>query len=87
MSEEKLPVHEMIKVIEYTTIYKNAKWWCAVVFGEQTFGEKTYKKVLIYLWRMVDGKWKRKGKFTVNFKKNWDDMRPVINDYVQKAGI
>ena len=86
-AQEKLPVHESIEVLEYTTIYRNAKWWCAVVLAKQTFSGKTYTKVLIYLWNMTQGKWKRKGKFTVNFSKNWINMKPVIDKYVQQAGI
>lgn len=83
MSEEKLPCHESITVLKSTTIYKNKKWWCAVVLAE-TFG---HKKVLIYLWSWVQGKWKRKNKFAINFKQNWTDMKPVIDEYVQEAGI
>lgn len=81
--EEKLPVHDAITVLEYTTLYKTQKWWCAIVQAESF----DHKKVLIYLWINKDGKWKRKGKFSINSKKDWDNMKPIIEDYVQKAGI
>ena len=36
-SEEKLPVHETINVIEHVTLYKTDKWWAAVALCE-SFG-------------------------------------------------
>jgi len=78
--EEKLPVHETVNVMDYTTIYKNTKWWCAVVFANM-FG---HDKVMVYLWQWStkDGKWKRKQKFGINFEQNWNDMKAAIDKYM-----
>lgn len=80
-----LPISEVITVRAHTTIYKTAKWWCAVVLGEQ-YGRM---KVFQYLWHYDEkvGKWKRKQKFTVGSKKNWDDIKPVVEEYLEKARL
>jgi hypothetical protein len=81
--DEPLPVDPTISVIEYTTIYKTQKWWHAVVLANM-FG---HNKIMIFLWQQKDGKWKRKHKFGINFVKDWEKMKPVIEDYIKKGNI
>lgn len=80
-----LPISEVITVRGHTTIYKTQKWWCAVVLGEQ-YGRM---KVFLYLWHYDEKatKWKRKQKFTVGSKKNWDDIKPAVEEYLEKARL
>jgi len=82
MSEEKLPTNETIKVIEYTTIYKNNKWWCAVVLANM-FG---HNKIMVYLWQNRNGQWRRKHKFGINFEKDWVSIRTAIEKYMPRLG-
>lgn len=80
MSEEKLPLSEVITVKDHQTVYKTNDWWCAVVAGEQ-FGRT---KVFLYLWHKKDGKWKRKQKFTIGSKRNWNDIKPIVERFTEK---
>jgi len=81
MSEkEKLPVHETVHVIEYKTIYKTNKWWCAVALVNM-FG---HDKIVIYQWQNANGKWKRKQKFGINFEKDWLAIKSIVDEYINK---
>ena len=83
MSEERVPVHESITVLEQRTLYKTNKWWNAIVLGVQ-FGRK---KLFWYLWNSPnnDGAgWKRKQKITIGSKKNWEEAKPIIDEMVAK---
>jgi len=82
MSEEKLPVHETVKVIDYKTIYKTNKWWCAVILANM-FG---HNKILIYQWRMKNGVWKRKQKFGINYDKDWQAIKNAVEEFLPKLG-
>jgi hypothetical protein len=95
--EEKYPVDETIQVIEGTTIYKNNKWWFAVLLAN-SFG---HNKVMVYQWQYVEKKrnengqwvgtgefhWKRKQKIGFNFTKDWDKAKLVIDEYMKKGGL
>mgnify|MGYP001090196805 CR=1 FL=1 len=83
MTEEPLPVHETVKVIAYTTIYKTTKWWCAVVLANM-FG---HDRIMIYQWRNKDGRWKRKQKFGINFTKDWNAIKAAIEEYIPRMSV
>lgn len=80
--QEPLPTDEAIQVIEYTTIYKTSKWWCAVLLGNM-FG---HDKIMVYLWQMDSrtGKWKRKQKMGINFEKDWENIKKAVDTYLPK---
>lgn len=96
---EPFPVDESISVIEGTTIYKNNKWWFAIILAS-SFG---HNKVLIYQWQWTEVKrkdeatgqwvpsgnfkWKRKQKIGFNFSKDWDASKPIIDAYMKKGNI
>ena len=67
---EKLPVSDVINVIEYEVIYKTPKWW-KVVALVNAFG---HDSVVVYLWRWDDKKrgWKRKQKLGTKNDEEWD---------------
>jgi hypothetical protein len=89
---EQYPVDENLKVIEGTNIYKNKKWWCAVLLVE-AFG---HKKVMVYLWQYKEKKvnqggtwvgngtftWKIQQKMGINFQSNWNDEKVAIDKYM-----
>ena len=85
MSEERLPVHEMVKVISHRQIYKTKKWWCEVVLANM-FG---HDKVMVYQWQSKDGgqTWKRKQKFGINFEKDWIAIRAAIDEFVVQLRV
>jgi len=51
-----------------------------VVLGE-SFGKKF---VAVYLWQNKDGKWKQQSKFKINRAGDWLQLKPVIDELVQK---
>jgi len=90
MSEEKfpegpLPVHETVKVLEYTTIYKTQKWWKAVALVNM-FG---HDKIVTYLWRMDDktGRWRRKQKMGINNEDEWTKVMQAHEKYMSKLTV
>lgn len=84
-TEEPFPVDPSIAVIEGKTIYKNSKWWFAVILAN-SFG---HNKVMIYQWQWNDmqKKWKRKQKIGFNFSKDWDAAKPVVDEYMKRGNI
>jgi len=92
-TNEPYPVHETVKVLKAKTLFKNAKWWEAVLLVETQFGEnaRAYKKITWYRWswgtvKPRDGgapfnKWVRKEHKNINFKKNWGDAKITIDEY------
>lgn len=92
--KESLPVDESLHVIDYDTIYKTSKWWCAVALVN-AFG---HDKVMVYLWqwkeskKLVEGKWIPSGifkwkvqqKMGINFQANWEAEKASIDKFMNK---
>jgi len=80
--KEQLPVDEAIQVIDYRTIYKTPKWWCAVLLGNM-FG---HDKIMVYLWQWNDkmGGWKRKQKMGINFEKDWENIKKAVDEFMPR---
>ena len=78
--EESLPVSEVLKVIESTEIYKSDKWWSAVVLLE-AFGKK---QIAVYVWNKKNGSWKRRQKFVVKNKTDWERTKNIIEGFLSK---
>jgi len=75
---ETYPTSETLEVIKGKTIYKTDKWWFAVLLLN-SFGRR---QVATYLWLNQDGTWKRKQKFVVQNKKQWNETREIIDEFV-----
>jgi hypothetical protein len=96
IEKEPLPVDEAIQVIDYETIYKTQKWWCAVLLGNM-FG---HDKIMVYLWQMTEVKrkdpssgqwvstgqsqWKRKQKMGINFEKDWEHIKKAVDSFMPR---
>lgn len=88
---EKFPVHKDLKVLKGVTIFKTSKWWEAVLLVESSFGQTPYKKVTWYRWQWKKMKrfgtgeefigWSRKEHKSINFVKNWEDAKRLIDEY------
>ena len=74
-AEEKLPISDFYKVIEYVTIFKSQKWWEAVVVFE-SYGKKS---IGLYLWQKKQDMWKRKHKFNVRDMDEWSKLKNAID--------
>lgn len=95
-TKEPFPTHEKIKVIKGITVFKNKKWWEAVLIVETNFGGTARRKVTWYRWNWGtvtprDGskpyqKWIRKEHKNINFKQSWDEAKKLIDTYVTELG-
>lgn len=95
--KEPLPVDETLKVIDYDTIYRTKKWWCAVALVN-AFG---HDKVIVYLWqwkevkKLEDGhwvpsgvsKWRVQQKMGINFEENWESIKKSVDKFLPRKGM
>jgi len=77
---EKLPISEFYKVIDQVTIFRNEKWWEAVVLIE-SFGRRS---IAMYLWQFRNGQWKRKHKFQLRSMDEWSKVRKTVDEFMPK---
>lgn len=90
--EEKLPISDFYKVIDYVTIFKSEKWWEAIVVFE-SYGKR---QIGMYLWQKrkdkqetegkqeTEAKWKRKHKFNVRNLEEWNKLKNAIEQLAPK---
>ena len=77
--EEKLPVSESLKVIQGITLYKTEKWWSAVTLLD-AFGRR---QIGVYLWIKRGERWKRKNKFIIHNKAEWQQIKRAVEKLFQ----
>ncbi len=78
--EEKLPVSEFYKVIDYVTIFKTDLWWEAIVIFEN-YGKR---QIGMYLWQKRKDQWKRKNKFGFRNLNEWDKIKNAVDQLSPK---
>jgi aminopeptidase len=74
-TEEKLPISEFYKVVDYVTIYKTDLWWEAIVIFE-TYGKR---QMGMYLWQKRKDQWKRKNKFGIRTLDEWNKIKNAVD--------
>jgi len=79
-SDEKLPISEFYTVIDSVTIFKNAKWWEAIVVYE-SFGKRS---IGFYLWEKKKEAWKRKNKFSFKTLEDWNKLKNAVDQLTPK---
>ena len=80
IQEERVPCHAEVNVLEQKTIYHTEKLWLAVVLGQL----KGRKFLAVYQWQNRNGTWKQKHKLKLNRKGDWLEIKPVIDDMIQR---
>lgn len=80
MTDEPFPVSEKLTVIEGTTIFKSDDWWSAVLLLN-SFGRI---QIATYLWNRHEEKWKRRQKFVIQNKENWEKYKDAIESLLDK---
>lgn len=80
MSDTDFPVHDIIDVIDGTTIFKNDEWWKAVLLYER-YGRRI--GVYLWKWREDNHEWTRKQKYVVRHQSDWEVEREVIEAYTK----
>jgi hypothetical protein len=80
-TEEKLPISDFLKVVEYTTIFKSKNWWEAIVVFE------AYEKrsIGLYLWQKKADAWKRKHKFNIRNMDEWAKIKAAVEQIAPKS--
>ena len=81
-TEEKLPISEFYKVVDSVTIFKNQKWWEAIVVFESS-GKRS---IGMYLWQKRQDIWKRKHKFNVRNVEEWNKLKSAVEQLVPQLG-
>jgi len=79
-TEEKLPISDFYKVVDSVTIFKNQKWWEAIVVFE-SYGKRS---IGMYLWQKREDIWKRKHKFNVRNLEEWNKLKNAVEQLVSK---
>ena len=79
-AEEKLPISDFYKVVDSVTIFKNQKWWEAIVVFE-SYGKRS---IGMYLWQKKQDIWKRKHKFNVRNMEEWDKLKNAVEQLAPK---
>jgi hypothetical protein len=79
-TDEKLPISDFYKVVDYLTIFKSQKWWEAVVIFE-SLGKRS---IGLYLWQKRQDQWKRKHKFNVRNLDEWNKLKNAIEQLAPK---
>lgn len=78
--EEKLPISEFYKVVDYSTIFKTDLWWEAIVVFE-SYGRR---QMGMYLWQKRNGNWKRKNKFGFRNLDEWNKIKKATDQLAIK---
>ena len=79
-TEEKLPISDFYKVVDSVTIFKNQKWWEAIVVFE-SYGKRS---IGMYLWQKRQDIWKRKHKFNVRNLEEWNKLKNAVEQLTPK---
>lgn len=77
--QEPLPISDYYQVIEYHTVSKSSRWWSFIV----TFKARNKTKIGLYLFQKKENSWKRKHKFTISSKEEYDDISKILTNYSQ----
>ncbi len=77
-TEEKLPISEFYKVIDYITLYKTENWWEAIVIFE-IYGKR---QMAMYLWQKRKDQWKRKNKFGIRTLDEWNRLKTAMDQLI-----
>lgn len=78
--EEPLPVSEKIKVLRSQTLFKSGRWWAAVALFE-AFGRR---QVGLYLWFKRENGWRRRQKFVLRDRDEWDTVKKVVDGFIEE---
>jgi hypothetical protein len=79
-TDEKLPISDFYKVVDYVTIFKSGKWWEAIV----VFEASGRRSIGLYLWENRNGLWKRKNKFSVRNLDEWNKVKNAVDQLAPK---
>ena len=78
--DERVPIKPPLRLLKIRTINKRFGWWAAVVLLESY----AKKQICFYLWQKKDDNWKRKQKFGIHSKEDWQLMKTAVEEFVNE---
>ena len=81
--DKRLPIHEVIKVIDSMNLYKTDRWW-KIATLQESFGRK---EVAVYLFLKREDKWVRKQKLTIRTLDEWRAIKNVVDRFMETGGM
>ncbi|NPD87377.1 MAG: hypothetical protein HGN29_01555 [Asgard group archaeon] len=76
-NQEKLPISDFYTVLNYQTISRSSRWWSFIVLIKA----RNKKKIGLYLFQKKNDEWKRKHKFTISSREEYEDIKKVLGNY------
>ena len=76
--DEGVPIKDPLRGLEFRTINKKFGWWAAVVLLESY----AKKQICFYLWQKKDKEWKRKQKFGIHSREDWQMMKDSVEAFI-----
>ncbi|MBD3427252.1 MAG: hypothetical protein GF409_08550 [Candidatus Omnitrophica bacterium] len=76
--EDRLPIKAPLRVLKFRTVNKKFGWWAAVVLLESY----AKKQICFYLWQKKDEGWKRKQKFGIHSREDWEIMKKSVESFI-----
>ncbi|MDD4957183.1 MAG: hypothetical protein PHH49_03150 [Candidatus Omnitrophica bacterium] len=76
--DEPVPIKPPLKVLQSRTISKKFGWWASVVLLESY----AKKQVCFYLWQKTGEEWKRKQKFGIHSKADWENIKKAVESFI-----
>jgi hypothetical protein len=78
-----LPVNDFLTVGDAATVFKTAEWWKAVVRIDKKGNYETCE-VVVYVWQSVDDEWRRRQKYAIKRKSDWDEEATLISSHLEE---
>lgn len=71
------PTSDYYTVAGGVTVFQTDKWWKGVLNIAQKGSYET-NEVMVYLWQDSDGDWKRRQKYTIKSREDWEEEKSAI---------
>ncbi len=78
VDDDPLPIRTPLKALKFRTVNKRFGWWAAVVLLESY----AKKQICFYLWQKREDGWKRKQKFGIHSRQDWETMKKAVEEFI-----
>lgn len=76
-ANDEFPVSDFYHVASGKTVFKTDSWWKGIVRIDQK-GDYETEELIIYVWQLHDGKWRRRQKYAIKDNDDWEEERTVV---------
>jgi hypothetical protein len=81
-SQDDFPVSDYYHISQGETVFQTDDWWKAIIAVDQKGSYETHE-VMLYLWKKVDGDWRRRQKYAIKNLDDWSDDRDAVNSLLE----